>query len=413
MGENEYRLPLLKVGCAALVEDKEKAWFLRLKTNELCEIDRKNHEAKILKRFTDAPMIEDFLYLPIEKVGDILILAPGTASHLVFYDLSNDMCEYIELAPIQDDRKLRYTGVCNFLKSYVQGNSVYLFGYEYPAIVKIDMATKEIAYLDAWVMEVEQRIKKVYASMGYVSDYAIVGNFVWMLCECVNAVLCLDLRTDKIEIIDICSDLVIQCGICFDGNFWVTGNNEHANKLLKYNNQFVLEKEIEIYSVKDGGEEYFLPLEEGYWATYPVLDLGEKLFLFSVYPSHVYEFDKASEQVRIQVAFEKLMEVRGEKLYDLKILAPRKKDNIIYFVTGNDFLWNEYDFIHDMVTQYEVRTERDEELLQGYSKFLGGKMIAEDSFVWNLGYKMTLSRFLRHAKYALLEETDNMGKTIV
>ena len=410
MSRNEYGLPLSRVGCASIVEEKERAWFLRLKTNELYEFDRITNNTKVLKRFTDEAMKRGFLYLAIEKVEDILILGSGTASNVAFYDLADGACEYMELVPAANDRKIKYTGACDFCKSYTCGNNVYLFGYEYPAILKIDMGISETTYLTDWVVEVEKRISKPGVLKGYVSDYAIVDNIVWALCECTNAVLRLDLQTDEIDVMDICSDLDIQCGICFDGNFWVTGNNEYGNKLLKFDTQFVLEKEIEIYSAKDGDENYTLSLDKGHWATYPVIDLGEKLLLFSVYPSHVYEFDKALERVSVHPVFEELIEVRDERLNELKILAPRRTGDLICFVTGNDFLWNEYDVVHGALMRYEVKAEDDERLLPEYGKVLTGKMIGEDNFIWNLGYKLTLPRFLEHVKYVSSNGTVDMGK---
>ena len=410
MREVGYGLPLSRLGCLTLTEEKEKAWFLRLNTNELYEFDRINNNAKVLKRFTEEPLAEGILYLPIEKMGNILILGPGTASHVAFYNLADGECEYIELVQVRNDRKIKYTGAWDFYKSYTYENCVYLFGYEYPAILKIDMGTREVVYLTDWVVEVEKKISKTGVSMGYVSDYVAVGNFVWALCECVNIVLRLDLWTDKIEVMDICSALDIQCGICFDGNFWVAGNNQYSNKILKYDNHFVLEKEIEIYSAKDSDEAYNFLLEEYYWAIYPVIDLGEKLLLFSAYPCHVYEFDKESDQVRIHPLFEELIKEKDERFHSLKILAPRRRGNFICFVTGNDFMWNEYDFVHNTLNQYEVRMECDEEYLQERSKVLVGKIIAEDDFVRELEYKLTLSRFLDHTTYVSLNETTVLEK---
>lgn len=410
MGKSKGGLPLSRLGCFTLAEEKEKAWFLGLKTNTLYEHNKLNNSAKILKTFSDRSAEGNPLYLTIEKVGNILVLGSGRSTNVAFYDLADDTCEYMELIPVENDRKVQYTENCNFIKSCTHENSVYLFGYEYPAILKIDMATRRAAYLNDWVTEIERRISKLSVSMGYISDYVVVGSFAWALCECVNAIIRLDLRTDEMEIIDICSDLDIQCGICFDGNFWVTGNNEYENKLLKYNHQFFLEKDIEICSAKNRNEDYYLPLKERYWPIYPVVDMGEKLLLFSVYPNHVYEFEKEAEQVSIHPVFEKLIEIRDERLYGLKILVPRRKKDIIYFVTGNDFMWNEYDIAHDKLSRYEVMSEGDEEILREYSKILVGRIIGEDDLIWNLGYKLTLSRFLEHIKYVSLNEVGDRGE---
>lgn len=410
MSKSGYGLPLSRLSCFAMAEEEGKAWFAWSQANGLYEYDRVENRARLLMRFLDFPVEKGFLYHAIEKVGNILVLAPSAASKIVFYDLATDKEEYLEFAPVQNESKIRHIGACYFFKSFRHGDSVYFFGYEYPAVLKIDVKTKHIVYLTDWVKEVEQRIKKISYGMGYVSDCVVVRDYVWALCECTNSVLCLDLRTDEIKIVDICSDLDMYCGICFDGNFWVTGYNESANKLLKYDRSFVLEKEIEICSSQRSGDDYSLPLQDSFWAIYPVIDLGERLLLFSVYPKHVYEFDKNSNEVRILSAFEELLEIRDEKLHDMGVLAPRKNGDIVCFITGNDFLWNEYDCVNDTITRYEVRAESNEELLQIRSKFINGRVFTEDRMVGNLGYKMSLSRFLEHIAYVPESEAGDTEK---
>lgn len=409
MNENGYGLPLSRLSCLAMVEEKRKAWFARTQANGLYEFDKMENRVKLLMRFPNLSVDKD-LYYAIEKVGNILVLAPASASKIVLYDLIANRAEYLEIASVEDERKVKYTGGCKFFKCFRCKDSIYFFGYEYPAVLKIDVKSKQIVYLADWVKEVERRIKKMFVTMGYVIDYVAVGDFVWALCECTNAVLSLDLRTDKIKVVDLCSDLDISCGICFDGNFWVAGYNETANKLLKYDDLFLLEEEIVICSAQQEYDNYVLSLQNSFWDIYPIIDLGERLLLFSVYPCHVYEFDKASEQVYIHPVFEELIKDRDERLYSLKILVPRRKGNLICFVTGNDFMWNEYDFVHNTLTQYEVRDECDDEYLQEYSKVLAGRIITEGNFVWDLGYKLPLHRFLEHVKYVSLNEGPVQGK---
>lgn len=399
MSKKGCGIPLSRLSCLAMVEEKEKAWFARLGANGLYEYDKKENHAKQLMHFSEYPIEKGFLYLAIEKVGNILVLAPALASKIVLYDLETGKAEYVDLMPVENGRKVRYVGDCKFLKCYKHGDSVYLFGFEYPAVLKIDVKTKQVIYFMEWVKEVEQRIKKRFVARGYVSDYVVAGDYVWALCECANVVLCLDLRTDEIRIVDICSDLDRRCGIWFDGNFWVTGYNERANMLLKYDAQFVLEKAIEVCSAKEDGDAYSLPQPYNLWLIYPIIDLGERFLLFSVYPRHVYEFDKMSQEVRISPIFEELLEICDEKFHDMGILVPRKKENLVCFITGNDFLWNEYDFVHETLTRFEVRAASDEELLRERSEFMIGKIFGENNKSWNLGYKLTLSRFLEHMAY--------------
>lgn len=410
MSKGRYGLPLSRLSCFALAEEDGKAWFVRSQANGLYEFDKKENCVKLLMRFQNFSIDKEILYIAIEKVGRILVLAPASASKIVSYDLGTDKAEYLELMPMDGEKKVKHIGYCNFFKSFRYGNSVYLFGFEYPAVLKIDVKTRQIIYFTDWVKEIEQRISKMSVTMGYVTDYVVVDNCVWALCECADAVLCLDLRTDEIRVIDISSDLDVRCGICYDGNFWVTGYSESANKLLKYNRSFVLEEEVEICSAKKDSDEYSLSLQDNLWEIYPILNLGERLLLFSVYPRHVYEFDKTSQEVQICPVFEELLEVQDEKLHDMGVLAPRKNGNLICFITGNDFLWNEYDFVHDTLTRYEVRAEDDEEFMRIRSKFMAGRIFTENEKTWDLNYKLTLSRFMGHIVCMEEADVDDTGK---
>lgn len=410
MNKSGYGIALSRLSCFAMAEGEGKVWFVRTQANGLYEFDQKENRTKLLMHFPGVLISKEHLYFAIEKVNNILVIAPASASKIVFYDLAIDKAEYLELAIVEDKRKVKYEGSCKFLKSYRHGNSVYLFGFEYPAVLKVNVRTKEVIYFTDWVKEVERRIKKLSVTMGYVSDYVVLGDYVWALCECADAVLRLDLQTDEIRIIDINSDLDVRCGMCYDGNFWVAGYNENANKLLKYDIQLALEDEIEICSSQSSGGEYSLSLQNNLWEIYPVIDLGERLLLFSVYPRHVYEFDKSLHEVRINSVFEELLEIRDEQLHDMGILVPRKKGNLICFITGNDFLWNEYDFVNDTIKRYEVKEEFDDELLRIKLKFMNGRIFMENEMIGNLRYQWTLSRFLEHIVYVPRAEMDNMEK---
>lgn len=399
METGEYRSPLSRLNCFEAAEDDHKMWFARLTANGLYEYDKVKNRSKLLMRFLEYPVEKNFLYLSIQKVGDKLVLAPAAASKIGIYDLRDKRIDYLEVAPVEDLRKVKYTGTCDFVKSFASGDDVYLFGYGYPAVLKVNVKTNTITYLTDWVNGVEQRIRKSSVPVGYISDYVVNGDFIWALCGCSNVILRINLNTDEVKIIDIYSDLDIHGGICFDGNFWITGNNDKSNKLLKYSVDFTLKEEVTICSAENT-DEYSFPLQAGVWGTYPIIDIGNKLLLFSVYPAHVYEFDKITKEAKLLTAFEKFLQSCDEKLYDLGILALRKRGKYIYFITGNDFFWNEYNYENGHMTRYEVLAECDGKLLQ---KAMAGRMISENEMVSELGCKLTFPEFLRFVSYISLE----------
>ncbi len=394
MNKDRCETMLSKIGGFSVAEENEKVWFVCLKTNSLYEFDKAQGHVRRLTRFTDEPSDKQYLYMTIVKIGNLLVMGSAMAEFRVaFYDLACDRLEYLELLPIKGGGSFNYKKGCDFIKCYAHEENVYLFGFKYPAIVKVNVKTREVTYLTAWVDEVKKKVKRQNASDRYLADYVVIGDFVWILCIYADVVLRLDLRTDEVEIIDIRTDLDMHCGICYDGSFWVAGNNENSNKLLRYDNDFILQEEIEVYTVRKDRDIY-LYLQTDIWATYPLIDIGEKLLLFSTYPNHVYEFDKVSGKVKIHPAFEKLLKNDDEMFCKLSILAPRRKDDTVCFITGADFLWHEYDFVHDTMVRYEVRSE--DKLIKEMSRFLENRIFMENKIAGKLGYRLTLPRYLEY-----------------
>lgn len=384
---------LFRANCYEMVENKGKIWFSWLKANGLCQLDIASYQVKILTRYMDEPIDGFSLYSTIKKVGTILVLGSASAApKIVLYDLEKDKSEYVDILPIKSllrdgNGKIRYTGRCDFWRSASYGNCVYLLGYEYPGIVKINVETKEVFYLTEWVEKIESRIKMTYVGSGYLADCVVIENFVWILCECAKVILRLDMQTDEIALMDIEAYSERFCGMCFDGeNFWVGG---YDNKVFKYNRQFFLIDQIKIIFEEQKSDASL------FWAP---IDIGDKIILFPSVAKHVYEIDKKTDEVSRNNYIEDCLKKQDMNLLWNKVLCPMKSGSIIRFITGADSLWNEYDYVKHSLTRYEIKTKLNEMLIVKKSEGIK-ETILEDDFNWKLGYDMKLSRFLQHLSY--------------
>lgn len=384
---------LSRANCYEMAEDKGKIWFSWLKANGLCQLDTASHQVKILTRYVGEPIDGFSLYSTIKKVGTMLVLGSASAApKIVLYELEKGRTEYIDILPVKSlfrdgNEKIKYTGRCDFWRSVSYGNCVYLLGYEYPGIVKINVVTKEVFYLTEWVERIERRIKMTYVGSGYLADCVIIENFAWILCECATVILRLDMKTDEIVLMDIKAYSERFCGMCFDGeNFWVGG---YDNKVFKYDRKFFLIEQIEIIFEEQRCD---APL---FWAP---IDIGDKIILFPSAGKHVYEIDKKTNEVSRNDYIENYLKKQDMNLLWNKVLCPMKSGSIIRFITGADSFWNEYDYVKHSLVRYEVKTKLNEMLILKKSEGIK-ETIFEDDYNWDLGYDMTLSRFLQHLSY--------------
>lgn len=392
---------LFRANCYEMVEDKGKIWFSWLKANGLCQLDTASCQVKILTRYADEPIDGFSLYSTIKKIGTMLVLGSASAEpKIVLYDLEKERSEYIGILPVKSlfrdgNEKVKYTGICDFWRSVSYGNCVYLLGYEYPGIVKINVATKEVSYLTEWVERIERKIKMTYVGSGYLAECVVIENFAWILCECAKVILRLDMQTDEIELMDIEASSERFGGMCFDGeNFWVGG---YGNKVFKYDRQLFLIEQIKIISEEQRSDILL------FW---PPIDIGDKIILFPSQAKHVYEIDKKTNKVSKNDYIEDYLKNQDMNLLWNKVLCPMKSGSIIRFITGADSLWNEYDYVKHSLNRYEVKTKLNEKLILKKS---GGirETIFENDHNGELGYDMTLSRFLQHLPYLPKKDEDS------
>ena len=173
-----------RVGAMNMSEEDGKLWMALLNRNGICEVDTAKKTARICRLFDDEPLSKECLYSHVRKVNDYLIFAPARAEKIAVYNLRMDSVAYIPLKPLEQEGK-ENSGEAKFWNIIQYQSEVYLLGYSYPAIIKINVESMEVTYISDWVETVEEYIE--YGDIcGYFSEgYVFVEDKVLIPVGCI------------------------------------------------------------------------------------------------------------------------------------------------------------------------------------------------------------------------------------
>lgn len=133
------------------------------------------------------------LFGAMEKVGDKIVLVPSRHNYLIFYDVHTKEFSRTEIGS-EDGQKASY------MATWKKDNYVYAFGFRTPSILKIDVETENVEYVDAWCSMLEE--------CGYNKELPYFRNSLieiegklWVPFYNADAILVYDLATDKTNVI--------------------------------------------------------------------------------------------------------------------------------------------------------------------------------------------------------------------
>lgn len=351
----EYNERYFRPVAMNMAEEDGKIWMALLNRNGICEVDMATWKARILKIFEGEPLSKEFLYCYAEKVGKYLVFSPGVAEKIAVYDLECDSLLYLPLKTLE--RKYKESQKeAKFWNIISHKFDVYLLGYSYPAIVKIDMNSMELTYITDWVEEVEESIE-VDDNCGYFSDGHVLNKDKALIpVGCMKAVLELDLRTDqtKLRKLDVSMKGIGGLASVDGENIWLIGRKSATNHIVHWNQKNNTIKEILLTEI-DG--ELFEPFHT------PICT-DSKVLLLPCSASCIYEIEVRTEKIVKCSTLEKELKIslwRGQK-----IIAPKLWKNCVLFLTYDSAGWHEYNLATGKYKNYSVCLEESAQIEEAY-----------------------------------------------
>lgn len=321
-----------KLSCGSLYEDETYCWFSELQFNAFYRVEKATMKPEFLFHFPEEALTQERLFGKPEKVGDWLVFSPVSAKNIVLYNLRTKEVKTLPLKKVLDARRLKFVQGYKFANIIVKETIVYLIPSTYPAIVKLDLSTMSIKYLDQWVDKVENVLAQdrnvhmnAYFTSGITSQNKILLPFA-----CVNQLCSFNTEKESFELLEIKGDAAAFNGIAFDGfNYWLTP--KIGATVTKWN--------------PETGETQCLELENSWPDGPPIVQspliAGNKLQLMAGIDSRYYEVNVESGEIFFVEFVNKQMPKKQElpNFPAADMLCTRLTGNQLLYISGKTHDW--------------------------------------------------------------------------
>lgn len=214
-----------KLRCRKLYEDETYDWFSAMRFNGFYRVEKATEKAELLFHFPEENLEKENMFYDMVKVGDWFIFAPMTGKHIVLYHEKKKQVKTIPLKEEFIETLIKYAKEFKFISIAVVGTNVFFIPTLYPAIVKLDLKTMTLTYLEDWIAQVEvlPEFTKNASRKAYFFTSLVVDTQIYLPLVCSPHVIIMDGNTGAIKIEEVNGTVDGFKGIAFDGtNFWLT-----------------------------------------------------------------------------------------------------------------------------------------------------------------------------------------------
>lgn len=322
-----------RLACYDMVSDDENIYCYDNEKNVLYKIDKRTKECQILLELNKDLSNS---YSSIQKNGNKIILIPWCAKDIVIYDLMAEKSKKIYL----NESDIKY----KFWDAFSYGENVFLLGYFYPAIIKINMVSLEMVYLTDWKKIIESR--KSGRVDGFFIHGEVVNNDAWISCGVTNLMIKLDLKEMIFQYYEI---LLLEggCGaFTYDGEaFWIGERGNRFENLIYWNPN---KNKTESIKLLENSNRKWCPIHS-------IVSYQNTIIVFPFANSCIYEVEKKSRKV-FKSSINTYCDCNIYNIEKWKILSLFREKNCITFVTG-DFIWHEFDLNNRTHRSYKIEIE--------------------------------------------------------
>lgn len=204
---------------SCLADDGRYLWYFMWDNNWLYRTDTLTNETEKVCCF-DKEEASSYLYGGIEICGNQVIGIPRLASHIGIYRIDTREKLYISFN-VPDDK---YWKTGKFAVHIKYGNCIYMLGIRVPVILRLDLVTYELKYIDEWYQQIKKDITEEENELPrfFWGDVYSKDNIFYAPISCINAVLKFNMLDESIQIYYIGTEKNGFDTLCFDGTgFWL------------------------------------------------------------------------------------------------------------------------------------------------------------------------------------------------
>lgn len=220
--------------------DSEYIWFVHGKMNLLMRYDLKMKRTAIIAKIPGETFFLESSYQAIYKYKNKIFLIPCWAREIAVYDILDNKFQKISLK-----NREKYEQKLLFCKVYLYNNFLYAIPYQYNAIVKINIDSLDINYID-----VIKQIKNIKPNISifFIADAVQLDEEIAMTILNTNKILFFNLNTCSIKLCSGQEGREFTFLTCINSQIYIY--DKKAEKIIKWNRTFYNEEE-EFFAIKN------------------------------------------------------------------------------------------------------------------------------------------------------------------
>lgn len=178
----------------AMIIIDQYIWCMAGGFNAFFNINLDTGETNFIGEVPDEEFQKARLYSDIQRYNEKLILVPMAAKDIAIYNMQSHNFIKVKLSTFSNTNNL-YKKDYKFCKCVIYESFAYLFNVSFPAVIKIDLDSYRLQYLDEWLKFFEGKIlnrEKVYFRNAFRKD-----NKVYLASCCSNIVIEFDIECER------------------------------------------------------------------------------------------------------------------------------------------------------------------------------------------------------------------------
>lgn len=193
-----------------------KLYCIAINFNLLFSIDIQSGKIELIDVIPEENALVNNVCGAINIWNDKLILTPCKTKKVWIYDLTSKHWDSQVL------RECKHWGAGAFTQTYIYDDKIFLIGSSYPAILFLDLKNGSCEYIESPYNEIMERQKDVKYT--YFRAHGVrLGNTLYLASNLDNYVLKFDMETKDHHWIKVGKDDQVYSGITWDGNhFWLS-----------------------------------------------------------------------------------------------------------------------------------------------------------------------------------------------
>lgn len=311
-----------------LYYDGENFWFTARNYNALFRMNKDDREPELRGIVPGEGILQCCLYNAMTMCNGKLYFAPFAANEIAEYDPVTGRFRKIAvtLPGAENDRLWEQAKFSNAISI---GKKVYFIPFFYPGILVFDTETDYIVCIDDWVEEIE-RIH--VGEWGYFKEAAQAGRKLTLPCMCADAVVIIDIETEKSRIIKTPPTVhsCKYCGVFFVVSYFylISADGKVSKRKLESE-----EEEVKIIQIPVFGADEI--------AFYPLRCVDHIIYLFPTKSSKGFSINTITDEVQPTALLDDDKASIGDNpCYIASVSGERK----LYAFTGNSHCFVTFDF---------------------------------------------------------------------